>query len=102
MSQMFILLVPRITECLVFGDPTLKEEPQDVAEDTLTLVLSPMRQATCSRDQITPVYGATGTGISSQNLDAQNWLRRTTSDCLRYPTSPQAKDGLGRGRLANL
>ena len=51
MSQMFILLVPRITECLVFGDPTLKEEPQDarvynpcqdVAEDTLTLVLSPM------------------------------------------------------------
>ena len=62
-----------------FGNPTIEEEPQDVAEDPLTLVLSPMRRATCSRDQITPVYGATGTGISSPNLDAQNWLRRPTS-----------------------
>ena len=55
-----------------------------------------------SRDLITPDCGAAGTGTSAANIDAHNWMRRPTSDCRRYPTSPQAEDGLGRGRLANL
>ena len=40
---MFILVVLKITAMSsLFGNPTIEEEPQDVVEDTLTLVLSPM------------------------------------------------------------
>ena len=87
MSQMFILLVPRITECLVFGDPTLKEEPQDVAEDTLTLVLSPMRRATCSRDQITMFVARREPESRRKTLMPRTGCAGRLPDCRRYPTT---------------
>ena len=69
-----------------FGNPTIEEEPQDVAEDTLTLVLSPMRRATCSRDQITMSVARREPESRRKTLMRRTGCAGRLPDCRRYPT----------------